>query len=576
FYEDMANSERALQCIHEIQRIDNRCAKAYHLHGLLLQGMGEHRNAIKEISIGLTIESSNIESLYLRASCYHAIGEFKEAVKDYDAALDLELDSMEKFTIQCMAFYQKEIALYTASKFNSEFSWFNLDGDIDPLFKEYWFKKLHPKVVCEKVYRQPPLRDSFRKGKLKKLDFTLTKQKAAILQAADSIGKKIQYSCSGFLPNKRQYRMAGLAAIEIAQRIVKVWRSLQNEWKGSTKGAAKNAKKIRRKEKLKSPSHNRGGAGCSTSSYSETSTSLSFTEDRSYGRPSLAWESVYSLAIKWRQISDPRDPVFWVNKLSEDCTSGFGSHTPLVLGHSKIVRFFPNFKRVFNVVKETVKENKYLHDMKDNIIYLQDSKIQEIMNAESCLDLYKAVGQEFWLATWCDTTSVDARRLEGIRISLVKAGEVGYDFSIGAPFSPSRWADFAMEMTSSWEAICEAVCGENFGSTDFDALENVREGILRMTYYWYNLMPLTRGGGMIGLIVLLGLLLACNMEFSGEIPQGVQPDWEAILNRDPNSFVSSVKTWLYPGLKMSTSWKGYPDVVSTFETTASVVAALSS
>ena len=30
---------------------------------------------------------------------------------------------------------QKEIALYTASKVNSEFCWFDIDGDIDPLFK---------------------------------------------------------------------------------------------------------------------------------------------------------------------------------------------------------------------------------------------------------------------------------------------------------------------------------------------------------------------------------------------------------------------------------------------------------
>lgn len=30
---------------------------------------------------------------------------------------------------------QKEIALYTASKINSEFCWFDIDGDIDPLFK---------------------------------------------------------------------------------------------------------------------------------------------------------------------------------------------------------------------------------------------------------------------------------------------------------------------------------------------------------------------------------------------------------------------------------------------------------
>ncbi|CAM8885696.1 unnamed protein product [Rhodiola kirilowii] len=47
---------------------------------------------------------------------------------------------------------------------------------------------------------------------------------------ADSVGCKIQYQCPGFLPNKRQHRMAGLAAIEIAQKVSKVLRSLHLEW----------------------------------------------------------------------------------------------------------------------------------------------------------------------------------------------------------------------------------------------------------------------------------------------------------------------------------------------------------
>ncbi|XP_057768890.1 suppressor of RPS4-RLD 1 isoform X2 [Salvia miltiorrhiza] len=576
FYQDMANSEKALQCIHEILKIDERFAKAYHLHGLLLHGMGEHRNAIKELSTGLSIDSSNIECLYLRASCYHAIGEFKEAVKDYDAALDLELDSMEKFVLQCLAFYQKEIALYTASKFNTEFSWFDLDGDIDPLFKEYWCKRLHPKNVCEKVYRQPPLRDSMRKGKLKKQEFTLTKQKAALLQAADSIGKKIQYHCPGFLPNKRQYRMAGLAALEIAQKVVRVWRSLQTEWKQSNKGSLKHGKKVRRKEKLIPASQNRGGAGCSTSSFFESSTTSNAAEDRPFGRPSLPWHGVYSLAVKWRQISEPCDPVVWINKLSEEFNSGFGSQTPLVLGQAKVVRYFPKFDRAFSVAKALMKENKYARDKKDNLIYLnEDGKLQEIMNAESCSDLYKAVGQDFWLATWCHSMAVEGKQLEGTRISLIQTDPIGYDFAVKTPCTPSRWDDFEMEMTSAWEALCDAYCGENYGSTDFDVLENVREAILRMTYYWYNFMPLSRGTAVIGLVVLLGLLLAANMEFTGSIPEGVQVDWDAILERDPNSFISSVKSWMYPFLKISTSWKGYPDVASTLETTGLVVAALS-
>lgn len=89
-------------------------------------------------------------------------------------------------------------------------------------------------------------------------------------------------------------------------------------------------------------------------------------------------------------------------------------------------------------------------------------------------------------------------------------------------------------------------------------------------------MPLSRGTAAVGFVVMLGILLAANMEFTGSIPKGVQVDWDAILNFDPNSFVDSVKTWLYPSLKVTASRKDNPDVALTFATTGSVIAALSS
>ncbi|KAJ6740417.1 SUPPRESSOR OF RPS4-RLD 1 [Salix purpurea] len=573
FYQDLANSTKALDCINQVLQIDSRFAKAYHLRGLLLHGMGEHRKAIKDLSIGLSIENANIESLYLRASCYHAIGEYGEAVKDYDATLDLELDSMEKFVLQCLAFYQKEIALYTASKINSEFCWFDIDGDIDPLFKEYWCKRLHPKNVCEKVYRQPPLRDSLKRGKLRKQDFATTKQKIALLLAADSIGQKIQYDCNGFLSNKRQHRMAGLAIIEIAQKVAKAWRSVQNEWKHSNKSTSKYGKRVRRRINI--PSQNRGGAGCSTSSSSETTTSYGVLEDRSSGR-SMSWKDVYSMAVKWRQISEPCDPVVWINKLSEEFNSGFGSHTPMILGQAKVIRYYQNYERTFDVAKTIMKDKLFVHNKSDNIIDLPKDKIQAIIDAKNCSDLYNIVGEDFWLATRCSSTAFEEKQLEGTRITLVKMAEGGFDFAIRTPCMPSRWNEFDAEMAMAWEAVCNAYCGETYGSTDFDVLENVRDAILRMTYYWYNFMPMSRGSAVVGFSVLLGLLLAANMEFTGKIPKGIQVDWEAILNFNPNSFAESIKSWLYPSLKITTSWKDYPDVASTLATTGSVVAALSS
>ncbi|KAI5012684.1 hypothetical protein ZWY2020_024950 [Hordeum vulgare] len=566
-YLDLAYPEKMMDNLEKVIQIDSRFSKAYHLRGILYHGMGRHRSAIKDLSTALTLDASSIECLYLRASCHHAIGEYKSAIKDYDDVLDLELDSMDKFVLQCLAFYQKEIALYTASKANLEFSQFNIDDDVDPLFKEYWCKRLHPKNVAEKVYRQPPLRISLRSGRLNKQDFKFTKHQTSLLLAADSIGKKIQYNCRGFLPNQRQYRMAGLAAIEIAQKVSKAWRFLRNP--------KNSAKLVRRRDKL-NMSVNRGGY-CSTSTLSAGSPTASPSEERVSSGISLSWQDVYNIAVKWRQISEPCDPVVWVNKLSEEFNSGFGSHTPLLLGQAKIVRYYPYYLRTLEAAKTIMLDLKYVNNAEDRAIFLTDIEtLKKIEVASSCSDLYNVVGETYWVATRCDSIAFQGRRLEGTRITTQNVGKTGFDFAIRTPCTPSRWEEYQEEMTAAWEAICEAYCSDPNPTRDSNALDAVKAAILRMTYYWYNFMPLSRGSSVVGYVVLLGLFLAASMDVTASIPPGVQVDWEAILSPDPGTFVDAVKPWLYPSVKMSKSLKDYADVSVAFGTTGSVVAALTS
>lgn len=112
-----------------------------------------------------------------------------------------------------------------------------------------------------------------------------------------------------------QHRMAGLAAIEIAQKVSKVWRSLHLEWKHANKKSSKHGKKIRKKEKVQLASQNRGGHCCSTTNFFESSTSMGTVEERPLGHAMIPWHDIYSIAVKWRQISEPCDPVLWINKL---------------------------------------------------------------------------------------------------------------------------------------------------------------------------------------------------------------------------------------------------------------------
>ena len=47
----------------------------------------------------------------------------------------------------------------------------------------------------------------------------------------------------------------------------------------------------------------------------------------------FGWRDMYDTITKWRQISEPNDPVWWVDLLSpEQFREGFGSHTPMITG----------------------------------------------------------------------------------------------------------------------------------------------------------------------------------------------------------------------------------------------------
>lgn len=49
-------------------------------------------------------------------------------------------------------------------------------------------------------------------------------QVAKLVREADAIGERLRYRHQGFLANKRQLRMGGLAAIELAQALRKAVR----------------------------------------------------------------------------------------------------------------------------------------------------------------------------------------------------------------------------------------------------------------------------------------------------------------------------------------------------------------
>jgi hypothetical protein len=197
----------------------------------------------------------------------------------------------------------------------------------------------------------------------------------------------LQYRCPGFVVNRRQHRQFGLAAVEVAQ--VAAWNTastcLCDEYAQScatTKECAvvmfplsqlcqrhwSSAKGVQVLDSASSkPSHWGGpwccygtsnGASllecCLCAAESRYADSTSYWRYTRYSPPlsrfhavagsgshPLGWRDVFDTAVRWRQESEPFDPVFYVDGMThKGFEEGFGLQTPMTTGQARVVRYY--------------------------------------------------------------------------------------------------------------------------------------------------------------------------------------------------------------------------------------------
>jgi hypothetical protein len=308
-----------------------------------------------------------------------------------------------------------------------------------------------------------------------------------LLSKARPFGELLQLRCHGYLANQRQHRMAGLAVLEMAQALRRHW----------------------------------------TASEHTSTPPLSVEDGRaSAGQPAHAfsWRDLFDIAVRWRQVSEPNDPVWWVDLLSpEQFREGFGSHTPMITGQARVVRYYPMFERSFALMKSLMPAQ----------LTLPDSLLEPVRSAASCSDLHKLIRRDFWVVTPCRSVSRPGHTLEGTRLTLQCVAPNGFEYSIRTPGTPDRWKDYGIELDHIWGALCTSARAPRSD-------ENIKlcvEHLLTLAFYWYNFMPLSRGTAACGLISIVSMLLALDLELGDSLPDDVQPDWDAILEAEPCRYV---------------------------------------
>jgi hypothetical protein len=200
--------------------------------------------------------------------------------------------------------------------------------------------------------------------------------------------------------------------------------------------------------------------------------------------------------VRWRQLSEPNDPVWWVDLLPpEQFAEGFGSHTPIVTGQCKTARYGVQLSRALRVMRElAIQQNG-----------LSETTIAELKNAPdgNLNSVYAALRRDCWVTTPCYSDAFSGRILDGTRLTLQFVPPAGFEFSVRTPGTPPRFKRFDEELTYAWQQVDTyarqtiTTVGEQLSA------KRCLDLALRVAFYWYNCMPLSRGTAALGLTAVM-------------------------------------------------------------------------
>lgn len=450
--------------------------------------------------------------LVLAAQCCFSLGSYREALVYFDLALG------KAPTDPCG--YQRELLLFIWSCADRSDGWIYgspLDRGVDAIVKDCLCRR------AEWVSSAPSSSSlaSCPRLTIPKTTPTVSGPGSQPATTSDIAPKLLEYTklhrklaqvqCNGFLPNKRQHAMFGLAVLQMAIAMQKHVQSI----------------------------------------HAPTSSPSAFS-----------WTDFFSIAVLWRQLSEPADPVWWINGMPKKSFSdGFGLQTPLVTGQLKTIRYYCYFPQAFDILKRLLKDGYY--DASGSRQLLRSQSLSALAQASTLDDIWAIIKQDFYVIIPCKSTFQPDCVYEGTRLTLVRVNPGGWEFTIRTPSTPDRWQRFSEEMQETFKTMVElsgrvqnqrawaTSTSESDATVVQSATESTQELIiaqaLEVFYYWVTFAPLSRGTAICGLAALTAIFLSCGYAVVESLPSGRQLDWEAILAPDCASFKRLAAPWIKIG-----------------------------
>uniref|UniRef100_A0A8B9HQN4 Tetratricopeptide repeat domain 13 n=1 Tax=Astyanax mexicanus TaxID=7994 RepID=A0A8B9HQN4_ASTMX len=494
-YRELGDFDSAMESFQKALMLNQNHLQSLQLRGMMLYHHGSLKDAIGNFKRCLQLEPYNEVCQYMKGLSHVAMGQFYEGIKaQTKVMLNDPLLGQKASSEYLKVKYLREYSRYLHSHLDIPVAEYNVDQDLPGNFKNHWAKNLP--FLIEDYEEQPGLQPHIKD--VLPQDFeSYSPEVQKLICTADHLGSLMQYNTSGFLPNLRIQRAMGMATIEVMQAMQRTWSNSKVRVNGKTR--------------------------------------------------QLQWRDMFDIAVKWRRIADPDQPVLWLDQMpARSLSRGFNNHINLIRAYNP---------RGLQDVKQALENVNKVEDLLP-IMKQFNSKTRDGFTVNSKVPSTKDPGKEY----------------DGFTITITGDRVGNMLFSVETQTTEERTQQYQSEIEALYKDLTAKGKALMLSSElgDADAVCNL---ILSLVYYFCNLMPLSRGSSIVAYSVVMGALMASGKEVVGRIPSGKLVDFEAMTTPSLDRFSKTTKSWM--NLKSLPSWyQNLPSVAETFQFSRTMIEVL--
>uniref|UniRef100_A0A7N8YQK8 Tetratricopeptide repeat domain 13 n=1 Tax=Mastacembelus armatus TaxID=205130 RepID=A0A7N8YQK8_9TELE len=544
-FKEALNPNSAMESFQKALMLNQNHIQSLQLRGMMLYHHGSLQEAIGNFKRCLQLEPYNEVCQYMKGLSHVAMGQFYEGIKaQTKVMLNDPLLGQKASSEYLKVKYLREYSRYLHSHLDIPVAEYNVDQDLPGNFKNHWAKNLP--FLIEDYEEQPGLQPHIKDVLPQNFD-SYSSEVQKLICTADHLGALMQYDTPGFLPNRRIHRAMGLATLEVMQAMHRTWSNSKVRVNGKTR--------------------------------------------------QMQWRDMFDIAVKWRRIADPDQPVLWLDQMpARSLSRGFNNHINLIRGQIINIRYLAYFDNILDFIKDRILVYHGAYNPRGLLEVRQ--ALENVNKVEDLLPIMKQFNSKtrdgFTVNSKVPSMKDSGKEYDGFTITITGDRVGNMLFSVETQTTEERTQQYQSEIESIYKDLTTKgkalMLSTELG--DADAVCNL---ILSLVYYFCNLMPLSRGSSVVAYSVVMGALMATGKEVIGRIPKGKVKinllqtcsemcplncllliqlvDFEAMTTPSPDSFSKTAKSWM--NLKSLPSWyQSLPSVAETFPSTRTMIEVL--